>query len=367
MSTEKIRQRLNQIQTNLRQAVSLGFALNEAETERLIVEPILEALGYGPLDYSKRAMGMGADYPDYIILPFSERKWCLEVKEWERRLDVRNERQAVNYANNNGAQWAVLTNGKSWWLYNTHVPGDLRDMRVYQIDDVFSAGEAVSVLTRLSRESVEGGELDREYRTREVRTAVNAFLASGNKSLLRIVSKAVSEDLDRHITQEDVEAALASIVGVGPPLEPGPPDEPEKPEFKPPVTLSESMTLSQLAENKRELSHSKPTAVRLPSNEETAVGDWRDLAEVVVSWALSQVEEPKLPYTGTRGRNYFLNREPMHSNGKPMKANRCLNHPSGPIYIDVHQSAASFVTRISALCTDMGLDPTSIVVQLRGD
>lgn len=289
----------------------------------------------------------------------------MEVKEWETRLDERYERQAVNYANNNGAQWAVLTNGKAWWVYNTRAPGDLRDMRVYQIDDIFSASEAVSVLARLSRQSVEGGELDREYRIREVQTAVIAFLASGNKTLLRIVTKAVAADLDRHITEEDVEAALINILQVGPPTMPIPPAEAQKEEVTPPVARTGFITLKQLAADSSELSHTKPVAQRLPSKEEMPLGDWRDMAEAIVSWVLSHVEEPKLPYTGTKGANYFLNREPTHSNGRPMIANRCLNHPSGPIYMDVNRSAANFVTQLAALCIHTQINPQDILVKLR--
>jgi hypothetical protein len=334
--------------------------LNEADTERLIVEPVLEALGYGPLDYRKRSQGVGADFPDYTILPLSERRWCLEVKEWEARLEERHERQAVNYANNNGAQWAVLTNGRAWRIYNTRAPGSLREMLAYEVTDILDARGATESLARLSRESVEGGDLDREYRSREIRSAVLAFLRSGDRTLLRTIQRGAAEQLDRNITVEDVEQALETVLG-GPVPAPGVDVGPTPPEPAPPgqpLSATGVLALPALAQQASRLAGTKPASVCLPDGTETGLATWRDLAETVVQWLLDQGRVPALPFSATqRGSNYLLNAEPLHGDGEPMRTYRCFNTPQGVVYLDVHRSARNIVASVVALCQAVSQPP----------
>ena len=211
---ETMRRQLAKAMENVQRAKEMDalWPLNEADTERLVIEPVLRALGYGELDYRKRRQGVGADFPDYIILPDTEQKWVLEAKEWDARLEERFERQAVNYASNNGAQWAVLTNGRVWWIYNTQATGDLSRQRVYEISDLSEIDGAIRVLGYLSRTSIQGGELDREYRLRDIRTALIAEFRSRNRRILKTLRTVVGGTLDRNVSSDDIIAALESIL-----------------------------------------------------------------------------------------------------------------------------------------------------------
>jgi hypothetical protein len=230
-------------------------------------------------------------------------------------------------------------------------------MLAYEVTDILDARGAAESLARLSRESVEGGDLDREYRSREIRSAVLAFVRSGDRTLLRTIQRGAAEQLDRNITVEDVEQALETVLG-GPalPASPdvgAPPSEPAPPAQPPPATGA--LALPALGGQAAQLRGTRPVALWLPDGTERAVETWRDLAQIVVQWLLTERRLPRLPFSGTvRGSRYFLSRDHTHSDGVPMRAYRQFDTAEGAVYVDVHRSARDIVKRLIALCDAVG-------------
>ncbi len=122
-----LNEKVASIQATLAEAKTAGWDLNEAQTELIIIDPILTTLGYAPLEIYKRGHDATTNkFPDYTLLPQHPRKWFLEVKRLDLPLLDGEAAQAVNYANNQGAEWAVLTNGRKWYVYQAHLPNRWR-------------------------------------------------------------------------------------------------------------------------------------------------------------------------------------------------------------------------------------------------
>lgn len=365
--SERLQATLAEIVTNVAAAPQRGiWPLNEADTERLAVEPVLKALGYGPLDYRQQAMGPGADFPDYVVLPGSDRKWTIEVKPWDTALDERHERQAVNYGNNNGAQWAVLTNGRQWWVYNTRAHGNLAEMRIYEAD-INDVQAAAGVLSRLSRKSVEGGDLDREYRAREIVDSVRAELRNPSGTAVRALRNAVRKALDRDVSTEDVADALKLVLGAaqlsaaateGVGREPG--RAPELPDE------GQWCTLSDLAADPSLCTGARAVGVTYGGSQEAPCSTWKEACLHVIKCLADASRLPRLPFAvGRASKRYYLNSEAVRLDGSPMREPRKIETPVGPVYVETHYSAHSLVCLLNALLEHVGEPPGSVRIRVR--
>lgn len=133
---------------------------NEAATCSWIIEPLLKACGYGLREIEPRVRDSNDQYPDYSILPNTPHTWYLEAKGWTVRLEDKHAQQALNYANQNGRRWVVLTNGHAWRLYDNQIQGlasdkVVADMRLAEVE------AAEGFLRAISRPSVTSGDLER--------------------------------------------------------------------------------------------------------------------------------------------------------------------------------------------------------------
>ena len=128
--------------------------LNEAQTEKEFIQPLLDLLGYANsyIVQAPTKVGQQTNRPDYALFPdettknkayqklkSNEYTQCIGVadaKYWERELDLAKSSEQDTLANQNpsfqivsyltGTQqrWGILTNGRLWRLYCTksHLP-----------------------------------------------------------------------------------------------------------------------------------------------------------------------------------------------------------------------------------------------------
>jgi hypothetical protein len=368
---QTLHERLAEIVDSIERARQLGspiWPLNEADTERLVIEPVLRAIGYAELDYRKRAFAAGANFPDYTVLPASDQQWVLEAKEWDCRLDTRCERQAVNYANNCGAQWAVLTNGRVWWIYNTRVNGDLSQQRVYDVPDIYDVELAAQVLSYLSRDSVLGGEIDKAYRAREIRLAVAVALRSSRKviSALRAV---VGSSLDRHITNDEIAAALGSLIDAEPTEQEQLPHGMAsiEPHFIDEDIEVHGLSLAAIEQDWSQVTGRKPIAVCFGDSDFRPAGTWRELV-VAILQATDALGRVSIPFkAGPRADRYFINTDPCHSDGRPMKAPTEILFNGSSLYIEMHYSALNLMAILAAVLHSASIDTACCVVKIAGE
>jgi hypothetical protein len=143
-------------------AIFAGFtpSANEAQTERDLVRPVLEALGHTFEVQAALRTPKGTKKPDYLFyrdaaalnanknraLADADLKAAFAVgdaKFWERRLDVSTPGddedlsrvpadQIAFYMRHSGVTWGLLTNGRRWRLY--HKDSVEKQDRFYEVD-----------------------------------------------------------------------------------------------------------------------------------------------------------------------------------------------------------------------------------------
>ncbi len=364
---DRLHKELSLVTANLARAQQIGapmWPINEADTERIIIEPIIRALGYGELDYRKRMQSIGANFPDYLILPGSDQQWILEAKEWDARLDERCERQAVNYANNNGAQWAVLTNGRTWWVYNTRVSGDLSQQRVYELPDIRDTDRAVDMLCRLSRDSILCGQLDREYRSREICAALQTELLGGNRQIVRAIRSVIGRSLDKHVSDDDVIEALKTLLSVEASARTDDPNTDPAVVVAPTPAGDGFVSLAQLLQDPDHCTGRTPAYVRGFGVGPTNTATWRDVAVFAIE-RNPAAAATSLPFrAGPKAKRYFLNAEPKHADGRDMTAPRTVSCGGISAYAELHYSAHNLLLVLDNWLNSLGTEPDAVEVKL---
>jgi len=176
-------------------------AANEANTKALLIEPLLGALGWDPgdLDAVQREVRVyDGTFLDYALRDEDTARVYVEAKALGEDLtDPKYVSQAINYANNDGVVWCVLTNGLQWRIYKTNESAamDRKLLAEVNLMDDEPSAEAAKVLSLISHASVLGGDLDafgdRVFTDGRVRVALAGLAASPPEALLKMISDAV--------------------------------------------------------------------------------------------------------------------------------------------------------------------------------
>src|SRR5919202_2876701 len=146
-----------------------GRKLSEADTKAFFIEPMLRALGWrtdDPAQITREFHVYDGTLLDYALYDEQAERPAIfiEAKALKKSLDDSSFiAQTVNYANNEGVRWCVLTNGKHYRLYRTVEPVPMERkmlLEVNLLDDDREPQELARALGALSREFVCGGQLE---------------------------------------------------------------------------------------------------------------------------------------------------------------------------------------------------------------
>ncbi len=143
--------------------------INEAETRALFVAPMLRALGWDvdDLDAVRQEYRVyDGTLLDYALKIDDKARLFLEAKPLSKSLDDKQFiAQTINYANNEGIVWCVLTNDLLYRIYKTNEPADMERKLLFEVDleDANDPGRTEDVarhISYLSRQSIDSGRLD---------------------------------------------------------------------------------------------------------------------------------------------------------------------------------------------------------------
>lgn len=173
--------------------------LTESDTIRVLILPLLEALGWDLQDVEEvrsEYRHTAADNPvDYALFLQSTPALFVEAKALGVSLDDRKPLlQTLNYANAAGVDWCVLTNGAEWRVYKVHAPVAAEEkLFLTALVDNPSAelGAIASKLSLLSRERMQARAIDALWTEWRVDRQVEAILdaITDDEAFVRLVAK----------------------------------------------------------------------------------------------------------------------------------------------------------------------------------
>ena len=170
---------------------------SEADTKRILIDPLLETLGWDIRNYDEvrnEFKTARADNPaDYGLLIGNELKLLIEAKSLQSVVvgDRRAGSQIIGYAATAGVEFCVLTNGDDWLIFNALAPLDVdkKQFRHLSISEQRWDG-----FEMLAKESLRGPRLQEqwelEFTGSWVLNSLNSmFREGGPRSLVRELLK----------------------------------------------------------------------------------------------------------------------------------------------------------------------------------
>lgn len=196
--------------------------LKELPTRTIFIDPLLQALGWDVKDPDEVQLeyptidGKSVDYA-----PKLNRKPVLfiEAKPLNDPLtDVRAITQIINYANNDGIEWCILTNGITYKVYRSTEKAEAPDKLLFEvsIDPKESEGKPVQQIaeqfSRFSRDAMAQGILDeigeQVFTTGKVRKALDRLFFDPSPQLMKLIRSTIG---DESIKPTQVKAALKRL------------------------------------------------------------------------------------------------------------------------------------------------------------
>lgn len=179
-------------------------ALNEASTRKILIDPVLEALGWDLCDTSLVQLEyttVDGKSADYAMKNNGKPVLLVEAKALDDPLnDVKAITQVVGYAANAGVEWCVLTNGDQWKVYCPLEKCDAKNKMLFEVrlgsegDRSLTTEEVARLLWPLSLGEVAQGALrilhHRVFMEGMVRKALNTLMSDPPPVLIRLVRKA---------------------------------------------------------------------------------------------------------------------------------------------------------------------------------
>lgn len=173
--------------------------LNEEITKTTFIEPVLDALGWDVREFeevSKEYRHSKDDNPvDYAFMLLGEPQFFLEAKALGRSLDDPGPmRQVLNYANNAGVIWCVLSNGDEWRFYKSTEPVRAEKKQFCSVTISQGPPEHVAkVLRLLAKSSIQSDQLEEFWSgqavARDVKAALDQMIPNADKSLSALLAK----------------------------------------------------------------------------------------------------------------------------------------------------------------------------------
>jgi predicted transport protein len=203
-----------------------GPSGNEANTKALLIEPMLSALGWDTADVDQVVREwrvFDGTSLDYALKIDGKVVLHIEAKGLRKSLDEKQFiAQTVNYANNEGVVWCVLTNGLAYRVYKTNEPVAMGQKLLFEVDlaDVVagSVADAAKSLQLLSRKSLANGDLnlwgERVFTDTRVRKALSQIAADPPRGFLGAVEGAIgTPPVERDRLKESLARVFDSQMG----------------------------------------------------------------------------------------------------------------------------------------------------------
>ena len=287
---------------------------NETRTRMTLVDPMLTSLGWNTADPSvvKAEYSVGEGRADYALLgPDSKPVACIEAKKLGEPLE-KHRMQMLNYCNVAGIQFAGLTDGNQWELYEVFSlePKPLDDRR----------------------------RLDTSISDRSPTECALALLLLWRTNL----------------SSGQPVSANTPIVGLEPHPTPVPPPQPVEENPKPPwVSLSEYDPPSKTP---------PPSHIRLPSGDVHGIEKWYEILLRVAQWLWSsgRLTKDNVPVSSSAKR-HVLSTTPVHPSGNEFLMPVAI--PNTPLTFEAHRSAAQSRSAAVKLLKDLGDDASAVWVK----
>jgi len=188
--------------------------LDESATRIMVNNLLIEILGYKELEEVKTEYVIKGTYADYVVQVGRKKHFIVEVKAIQIDLSEKHLRQAVNYAANEGIDWVLLTNGRSYDLYRVVFGKPITDRKVCSFDltDMEQIKQAVDCFAYLTRKAALSDSLEKFWKRFQALEPINLARHLYSMEVLRFLRKRLKKEAKLLFPEEDIFNSLHQVV-----------------------------------------------------------------------------------------------------------------------------------------------------------
>ena len=296
---------------------------SETRTRQVLIDPLLRVLGWDvtdpavvELERGIPKLAGGTSKADYVLLAHPITLAVIEAKSLGRNLDDDATEQVLNYANRQGIDYMILSDGDVWRMHDVFTRGKLEDRMLME----FKISE------------------------QPAGTCAVKSLAMWNPNLASAGGPVPGQDPVFVVDDDDPDAEVDDNDGDDPP----PPDPP------PGIPLDKI---------KVEKDGSRKGRVNFPDRTTTTFKSWADLYFKIAKHLVDVgvLHSGLEPIGFTTGHRYAVSAHAIHGDGKAFTARRDIG---GGLFLETNNSAALTLDYTRQLVKKCGLKPSDFTVQL---
>lgn len=287
----------------------------ETRTRQVLIDPMLRALGWDVEDPHSVELeyGIKRKWVDYALMGSDKPIAVIEAKVLGTSLDDDVKQQVLNYANTDGVDYMVVTDGDHWQMFDVFKRGQLEDrvLMEFQLtqDEPYACALKALGLWRPN-------------------------LASG---------------------EPPKEAATPIMINSSP--------EPEPSSEKEIVELSNNgdwVPIKSLKIKKGKKRPPPPNAIKFPNASPKSIKNWVDLLESVAQYLVEtkRISAEDCPVHKTGLRRYLVHTEPIHATGTEFNDKREI----GKLWLNTDLTAIEKHNNSCWLLKKFGIDPSTVLV-----
>lgn len=188
--------------------------LDESGTRLMINDFLSEVLGYAPIEEIKTEYMIKGTYADYVLQIKGVRHFLVEVKALSLNLSESHLRQAINYGANEGIEWALLTNGKSFDFYKILFNKPIESRKIFSIDlsDIKTLRDAVELLQFLHRDAIVNKGLDSLWNKSIALDPANVAGLLYAPNVINFIKKTLKDKYSHKFSDDEIKSSIDKIV-----------------------------------------------------------------------------------------------------------------------------------------------------------
>ncbi len=187
----------------------------DESTARLMVNEFLNnVLGYTLIEEIKTEHMIRETYVDYVVQLGKKIEFVVEAKATSLDLTSRHLKQAIDYAANEGVDWAILTNGRHIELHRVIFEKPIRSQKIfsYDLSDLSTIKTASRHIFYLSKKSVSKGELEKYWKRFDTLSEKNMKKIITTPEVIRAIRLQVKKKSGINFDDKEIIKSLNNII-----------------------------------------------------------------------------------------------------------------------------------------------------------
>jgi hypothetical protein len=184
-------------------------------TARIMINSFLsQVLGYEETVDISTEYAIKGNYADYVVRLGRKIQFVVEAKATKYDLNEHHLKQSIDYAANEGIDWAILANGRQIQLHRVLFEKPIRSQKIFEFDlaDLKQISKAAKNIVFLTKKSVIKSELETLWKRVDALTEVNLKKALHSPEVIRALRLQVKKKSGINFTDTEIAKSVDAIL-----------------------------------------------------------------------------------------------------------------------------------------------------------